>query len=81
VRTNVALGDGARPAREVPDVTGPSASDARATLRTAGFTVRTQYRRPPSPEEEGEVLTQQPAPGASAPDLTQIAIFVGGSFQ
>ena len=77
VRVNVALGGGARKTREVPDVTGPQASDARATLRRAGFTVRTQYRRPPSAEELGEVLTQQPAPGTSAPDLTQVAIFVG----
>jgi len=79
VRTNVALGGGARRTREVPDVTGPEASDARATLRRSGFTMRTQYRAPPSPEEEGEVLTQQPAAGTSAPDLTQVTIFVGRS--
>jgi serine/threonine-protein kinase len=77
VRNNVALGEGARQTREVPDVTGPQASDARATLRRAGLTVRTQYRAPPSPEEVGEVLAQQPAPGTSAPDLTQVTIFVG----
>jgi beta-lactam-binding protein with PASTA domain len=79
VRTNVALGGGERRAREVPDVTGPQASDARSTLRTSGFTVRTQYRAPPSPEEEGEVLTQSPAPGSTQPDLTQVTIFVGRS--
>jgi serine/threonine-protein kinase len=79
VRNNVALGGGERPTREVPDVTGPKASDARATLRTSGFTVRTMYRRPPSAEEEGEVLTQEPAPGASMPDLSQVTIFVGRS--
>jgi eukaryotic-like serine/threonine-protein kinase len=79
VRTNVALGGGERTTREVPDVTGPQASDARATLRRAGFTVRTQYRAPPSPEEEDEVLTQTPSPGTSAPDLTQVTIFVGRS--
>jgi eukaryotic-like serine/threonine-protein kinase len=77
VRMNVALGEDARPTREVPDVTGPQASDARSTLRRAGFTVRTQYRVPPTAEEIGEVLTQQPAPGTSAPDLTQVTIFVG----
>ena len=77
VRNNVALGDGARRTREVPDVTGPQASDARATLRRAGFTVRTQYRAPPSAEEFDEVLAQQPGPGTSAPDLTQVTIFVG----
>jgi serine/threonine-protein kinase len=77
VRTNVALGEGARRTREVPDVTGPQASDARSTLRRAGFTVRTQYRAPPSAEEFDEVLAQQPGPGTSAPDLTQVTIFVG----
>lgn len=79
VRNNVALGSGERQTREVPDVTGPQASDARSTLRTAGLTVRTQYRQPPSPEEEGEVLTQSPSPGTSVPDLTQVVIFVGQS--
>jgi beta-lactam-binding protein with PASTA domain len=79
VRNNVALGGGERATREVPDVTGPEASDARATLRTAGLTVRTQYRQPPSPEEDEEVLSQSPAPGTSVPDLTQVTIFVGRS--
>jgi serine/threonine-protein kinase len=77
MRMNVALGEGPREAREVPDVTGPAASNARDTLRRAGFTVRTLYRAPPSSEEVGEVLTQQPGPGASVPDLTQVTIFVG----
>jgi PASTA domain len=77
MRMNVALGGGARATREVPDVTGPQASNARDTLRRAGFTVRTEYRQPPSDEEIDEVLTQQPAPGTSAPDLTQVTIFVG----
>jgi beta-lactam-binding protein with PASTA domain len=76
-RMNVALGEGARAAREVPDVTGPQGSDARATLRRAGFTVRTLPREPPTPEESGEVLTQQPAAGTSVPELTQVTIFVG----
>jgi hypothetical protein len=76
-RMNVALGEGTRETREVPDVTGPKGSDARATARRAGFTVRTVYRDPPTPEESGEVLTQTPAPGGSAPELTQITLFVG----
>lgn len=77
VRNNVALGGAARPMRQVPDVTGPRASDARATLRRSGFTVRTQYRAPPTSEERDEVLAQQPVPGTRAPDLTQVTIFVG----
>jgi hypothetical protein len=79
VRSNVALGGGERRTREVPDVTGPQGSDARATLRTAGLTVRTQYREPPSAEEEGEVLAQLPSPGTSVRDLAQVVIFVGRS--
>jgi beta-lactam-binding protein with PASTA domain len=74
---NVALGEDEREPREVPDVTGPTASNARDTLRRAGLTVRTLYREPPSPEEAGEVLTQQPGAGASVPELTQVTIYVG----
>jgi eukaryotic-like serine/threonine-protein kinase len=77
MRMNVALGEGPRETREVPDVTGPAASNARDTLRRAGFTVRTLYSEPPSSEEVGEVLTQEPSPGTSAPDLSQVTIFVG----
>jgi beta-lactam-binding protein with PASTA domain len=77
VRNNVALGTWPRETKEIPDVTGPQASDARATARRGGFTVRTVFRQAPSAEEVGEVLTQQPAPGTSAPELTQITLFVG----
>lgn len=77
VRLNVSLGTGARAAKSVPDVTGPRESEARAKARAAGFTVRTVDRDAPTQEELGEVLTQQPAAGASAPELTQITLFVG----
>ena len=77
VRNNVALGSGARSTKEVPDVTGPQASDARDAVRRAGFTVRTMFRDAPSDEEVGEVLTQQPAAGSSQPELTQVILFVG----
>lgn len=77
VRLNVSLGEGARAAREVPDVTGPKESDARASARAAGFTVRTVDRKSPTSEELGEVLTQEPAAGATAPELAQITLYVG----
>jgi hypothetical protein len=77
VRLNVSLGSGARAAKEVPDVTGPKESDARAEARAAGFTVRTVDRDAPTSEELGEVLTQQPAAGSTAPELTQITLYVG----
>jgi hypothetical protein len=77
LRLNVSLGEGARAAKSVPDVTGPKESDARAAARAAGFTVRTVDRDSPTAEELGEVLTQEPAAGSSAPELTQITIYVG----
>jgi eukaryotic-like serine/threonine-protein kinase len=77
VRLNVSLGDGPREAREVPDVTGPKESDARASARAAGFTVRTVDRDAPTPEEVGEVILQEPGAGATAPELTQITLYVG----
>jgi serine/threonine-protein kinase len=77
VRNNVALGTGARETKQVPDVTGPQASDARDEVRRAGLTVRTIFSHAPTAEEVGEVLTQQPAAGTSVPELTQVALYVG----
>jgi serine/threonine-protein kinase len=77
VRNNVALGTGTRETKQVPDVTGPQASDARDAVRRAGLTVRTIFSHAPTPEEVGEVLTQQPAAGTSVPELTQVALYVG----
>jgi beta-lactam-binding protein with PASTA domain len=74
----VSLGQpGERPTGTVPDVTGPNELEARATARESGFTVRTIDRPAPSPEERGEVILQRPAPGTTAPLLTQIQLFVG----
>ena len=39
--------------------------------------MRTVLRDAPSDEEVGEVLTQSPAAGTTAPILTQITLFVG----
>jgi eukaryotic-like serine/threonine-protein kinase len=77
VRLDVAIGPGERPTAIVPDVTGPNEVEARATVREAGFTVRTIDRTAPTPEERGEVILQRPAPGTEAPVLTQIRIYVG----
>jgi beta-lactam-binding protein with PASTA domain len=77
VRLNVALGPDERETNEVPDLTGEEASDARQGARVETFTVRTVFRRAPSREEVGEVLTQSPAAGATRPILTQITLFVG----
>jgi eukaryotic-like serine/threonine-protein kinase len=77
VRLNVSLGPAERETTEIPDVTGLEASEARRRARAEGFTVRTLPREAPSDEEVGEVLTQTPAAGATAPILTQITLFVG----
>jgi serine/threonine-protein kinase len=77
IRLNVSLGPDAPEPLEVPDVTGPEASDAREIAREAGFTVRTLYRDAPSEDEIGEVLDQRPAAGTTAPALSQITLFVG----
>jgi beta-lactam-binding protein with PASTA domain len=77
VRNNVALGTGTRETKQVPDVTGPEASDARDAVRRAGLTVRTIFSHAPTSEEVGEVLTQQPAAATSVPELTQVALYVG----
>jgi eukaryotic-like serine/threonine-protein kinase len=77
VRLNVSLGPAERETADIPDVTGDEASAARQRARVEGFTVRTVYRKPPSQEEVGEVLTQAPTAGATAPILTQITLFVG----
>jgi beta-lactam-binding protein with PASTA domain len=77
VRMNVALGPDEREASDIPDLTGSEASEARQRARIEGFTVRTVFRTAPSREEVGEVLTQSPAAGATAPILTQITVFVG----
>jgi serine/threonine-protein kinase len=77
VRLNVALGPGPRETSEIPDLSGLEAVEARRRARAEAFTVRTLYRRPPSQDEVGEVLTQAPAAGATAPILTQITLFVG----
>jgi eukaryotic-like serine/threonine-protein kinase len=76
-RLNVALGPDERETSDIPDLTGLEASEARQRARIEGFTVRTVFRRPPSREELGEVLTQSPSAGATAPILTQITLFVG----
>jgi eukaryotic-like serine/threonine-protein kinase len=77
VRMNVALGPDERETTDIPDLTGLEGSEARKRGRIEGFTVRTVFRRAPSRDEVGEVLTQSPAAGATAPILTQVTLFVG----
>ena len=76
VRLNVSLGTGTPGSGEIPDVTGEGEQDARESLRSAGFTVRTIDRDAPEEEDVGEVILQRPEP-RTAPGLTQVTIYVG----
>ncbi|HWJ32012.1 MAG TPA: PASTA domain-containing protein, partial [Gaiellaceae bacterium] len=60
-----------RPTVQVPDVTGRSASDARAALLQAKLTVRTTYKA----GKTGVVLAESPT--GSVPAYTQVTIAVG----
>jgi eukaryotic-like serine/threonine-protein kinase len=77
VRLNVALGQGERGDRDVPDVTGLELEEAHGLCREAGFTCRTVYRDAPGEEQVGRVLDQRPAFGTVAPELTQMQLFTG----
>jgi len=77
VRLNISVGTTTRPLVEVPDVTGPEADEARLTLWRAKLCVRTIDRAAPSDEEVGEVLAQQPSPGARVQQYAQVTIYVG----
>ncbi len=76
VRLNVARGPDAPATAQIPDVTGAEEQEARESLRSAGFTVRTIDREAPEEENVGEVILQRPEP-RSAPALTQVTIYVG----
>ena len=77
VRLNVSRGRGAPPLGNIPDVTGPRASVARARIRRARYTVRTVERPAPSPEEVGEVILQEPNSGDAIRLWSQMTIYVG----
>ncbi|MDO4486927.1 MAG: Stk1 family PASTA domain-containing Ser/Thr kinase [Bacillota bacterium] len=72
IRVNISkgLGDG-----EVPDLTGKSESDLSSYLDAAGF-VLGSVRTKASEEEEGTVLSQDPAPGTEAEKGTAINVVV-----
>ena len=58
----------------VPNVAGLAAPEARALLRRAGLTVRTERQETDDPA--GQVLRQQPAEGAVAAPFDQVTIVV-----
>ena len=63
-----------RPEVEVPDVTNRSLEDAEAELLRRGFTV--DLERENNPAEPDTVFDQRPAGGASAPEASEVVLFV-----
>jgi eukaryotic-like serine/threonine-protein kinase len=60
----------------VPEVTGLDEANARATLENAGWRVEVRDTTTANPEEDGIVITQDPAPGEQAEPGTRVVIYV-----
>jgi len=69
----------APPEVEVPDVTtaGVPVDEAVASLEELGFEVVVRDEAVPDPTQDGIVVGQDPAPGATAPPGSQVVIRVG----
>jgi serine/threonine-protein kinase len=69
----------APPEVEVPDVTtaGVPEDEARASLEELGFEVVVRDEEVPDPTQDGIVVAQNPAPGATAPPGSEVVIRVG----
>jgi beta-lactam-binding protein with PASTA domain len=77
VRLNVSSGPNPQPAASVPNVVGQDQATAANTLRQAGFRVVVLNRPTSNQDQNGVVVEQQPAGGASIPGGSQVTIFVG----
>jgi eukaryotic-like serine/threonine-protein kinase len=73
VTVNVSLGS---TTTAVPEVTGLDEANARATLENAGWKVEVRDTTTANPEEDGIVITQDPAPGEQAEPGTRVVIYV-----
>ena len=76
VRLAVSLGPDPLPEAQVPGLTGLAAA-ARTAAREFGFTVRT-VEEPGPAAKTGIVLRQEPGALSTAPELSQITLYVGG---
>ena len=75
--TTTAETTGAELEEALPDTVGQDEATAQATLEGAGFNVRIVDRAAPSSDQDGIVLEQTPAGGASAPSGTTVTLIVG----
>jgi beta-lactam-binding protein with PASTA domain/predicted Ser/Thr protein kinase len=73
VTLNVSLGS---TTTAVPEVTGLDEANARATLENAGWKVEVRDTTTANPDEDGIVITQDPAPGEQAEPGTRVVIYV-----
>ena len=61
----------------VPDVTSQDQASAQSQLRASGFRVQIVTKPTMNPDEDGIVLSQDPAGGTQAPRGTTVTIAVG----
>ena len=61
----------------VPGVIDAEEADAVKTLEDAGFTVKVKREPAETPEEDGIVLDQDPAPDTPKPNGSKVTISVG----
>jgi len=73
VTLNVSLGS---TTTAVPEVTGLDEANARATLENAGWKVEVRDTTTANPDEDGIVITQDPAPGEQAEPGSRVVIYV-----
>ena len=73
VTLNVSLGS---TTTAVPEVTGLDEANARATLENAGWKVEVRDTTTGNADEDGIVITQEPAPGDQAEPGTTVVIYV-----
>jgi eukaryotic-like serine/threonine-protein kinase len=73
VTLNVSLGS---TTTAVPEVTGLDEANARATLENAGWKVEVRDTTTANQDEDGIVITQDPAPGEQAEPGTRVVIYV-----
>jgi len=77
VRLTVSTGPNPGDPTQVPDVAGQDQTAAATAVRQAGFRVVVLFRRTTDPSQDGVVIEQQPAAGATIPRGSYVAIFVG----
>ena len=61
----------------VPDVVGQDQASASSAIRQAGLKPLVLFRKTTDQTQDGIVIVEQPAAGASVPPGSSVTIFVG----